>query len=172
MCWFFFFTLLNAFRKHWQYLHNSTVNFSSYFVQRSNLTIWWIWRRKNSFILDKTDLHQNSQRTRQVLIVVHELCVGRHDYHIILSQMICIYFPMTVFFSSFNGRKNEGKQLEFFLNETNFSRAKGKLHFLSNKKKSQNISNEKKIFYLLAQKSVTSTVFLSFQNISIWSLLW
>lgn len=57
----FFLTLLNALREHWQYLHNSTANFSSYSVQRSNLTISWIWRRENSFMIDKTDLlHQNS----------------------------------------------------------------------------------------------------------------
>lgn len=52
---------LIAFRKHWQYLHNSTANFSSYSVKRSNLTISWIWRRLNSYIINKTDLrHQKS----------------------------------------------------------------------------------------------------------------
>lgn len=94
-------------------------------------------RGGKSFIIDKTDLlHQYSYWAHQVPIA--STFISCHDYYIFLSQIVFIYFTITAFPSLINSRKNEGKQLEFFLTETNFSRAKGKLHILSNKKKRQN----------------------------------
>lgn len=88
-----------------------------------------------------------------------------------LSQIICIYCSVTAYFSSLKGRRNEGKQLDFFVDEIAFRRAEGKLHLLLNKKKKvQNMSNDKKIFHHLPQKSVRYTIFISFQSSSIWSL--
>lgn len=56
-----------------------------------------------------------------------------------LSQIICIYCSVTAYFSSLKGRRNEGKQLDFFIDEIAFRRAEGKLHLLLNKKKKSRI---------------------------------
>lgn len=87
-----------------------------------------------------------------------------------VSQIICIYCSLTVYFSSFKESRNKGKHLDFFINETAFQRAEGKLHLFLITKNAQNMSNDKKIFHHLPQKSLRYTIFISFQSSSIWSL--